>query len=47
MNSLHPAAKERGIIQQIKPLLDEMIAKGIRYGERFYRRIMKEAGEGG
>ena len=25
----------------------EMIAKGIRYGERFYRRIMKETGEGG
>lgn len=39
------AAKERGIIQQIKPLLDEMIAKGIRYGDRFYRRIMKETGE--
>lgn len=39
------AAKEKGLIKKVKPLLDEMMIKGIRYGDGFYRKILEEIGE--
>jgi len=38
-------AKEKGLIEKVKPLLDEMIARGIRYGEGFCRKVLEEIGE--
>lgn len=38
-------AKKRGLINAVKPLLDEMISKGIRYGERFCEKVLREVGE--
>lgn len=38
-------AKKRGLINAVKPLLDEMISKGIRYGEGFCKKILREVGE--
>jgi hypothetical protein len=39
------AAKENKLIEKVKPLLDEMIVSGIRYGEEFYRKVLAEIGE--
>ena len=39
------AAKENKLIEKLKPLLDEMIVSGIRYGEEFYRKVLAEIGE--
>lgn len=38
-------AKKRGLINGVKPLLDEMIGKGIRYGERFCGKVLRAVGE--
>lgn len=38
-------AKRTGLIKEVKPLLDDMILKGIRYKESFYREILKSIGE--
>ncbi len=38
-------AKEKGLIKAVKPLLDEMIEKGIRYSQRFYTHLLKQIGE--
>ena len=38
-------AKKRGLINAVKPLLNEMTGKGIRYGERFCEKVLKEVGE--
>ncbi len=40
------AAREKGLIEKVKPLWNEMIAQGIRYGEEFYRKVLQEIGEG-
>lgn len=39
------AAKEKGLIEKVKPIWDEMIAKGIRYSKEFYRKILNEIDE--
>ena len=38
-------AKRTGLIKEVKPLLDDMILKGIRYKESFYREVLKSIGE--
>lgn len=38
-------AKDRGLIRTVKPLLDEMMEKGIRYSHRFYTHLLKQIGE--
>lgn len=38
-------AKEKGFIQEIKPLLDEMISKGRWYSKRVYRDFLKRINE--
>jgi len=38
-------AKEKGLIKKVKPVLDNMMAQGIRYGNEFYQKILKEIGE--
>mgnify|MGYP006295678781 CR=1 FL=1 len=38
-------AKEKGDIVEIKPLLDEMIAKGRWYSNSVYQAFLKQAGE--
>ncbi len=38
-------AKEKGIIKELKPLLDEMIMKGRWYSARVYENFLKKAGE--
>jgi len=38
-------AKESGIIGQVKPLLDEMIAKGRWYSQNVYESFLKKIGE--
>ncbi len=38
-------AKEKGIVKEIKPLLDEMIAKGRWYSQRVYFNFLKKIGE--
>jgi hypothetical protein len=38
-------AKESGIIGQVKPLLDEMIAKGRWYSQNVYENFLKKIGE--
>jgi len=38
-------AKEKGLIEAVKPLLDEMMEKGIRYSERFYTHLLRQIGE--
>jgi len=38
-------AKRTGLIKEVKPLLDDMILKGIRYKESFYREVLKNIGE--
>ena len=43
--SLLLRAKERGDIPQVKPLLDEMIAKGRWYSAAVYRAFLQQAGE--
>ena len=43
--SLLLRAKEKGHITQLKPLMDEMIAKGRWYSESVYKAILAKAGE--
>ena len=38
-------AKQMGLIPAIKPLLDKMIQRGIRYSQRFINSILHEIGE--
>ncbi len=38
-------AKEKGIIKEIKPLLDEMISKGRWYSKKVYKNFLKRVGE--
>lgn len=38
-------AKNKGLIKEVKPLLDEMIRHGIRYKENFYREVLKSINE--
>ena len=38
-------AKRKGLIHKVKPLLDEMMLQGIRYGEKFCHKILEEIGE--
>lgn len=38
-------AKEKGYIQQLKPLLDDMILKGRWYSQAVYNAILNQAGE--
>ncbi len=40
------AAKEKGFIDKVKPIWDDMIAHGIRYGKEFYFKVLEEIGEG-
>ncbi|HEC96559.1 MAG TPA: DUF3368 domain-containing protein [Nitrospirae bacterium] len=40
------AAREKGLIDKVKPVWDKMIAQGVRYGEEFYRKVLGEIGEG-
>jgi len=43
--SLLLKAKEKGHITQVKPLLDEMVAKGRWYSNAVYRSFLEKAGE--
>jgi predicted nucleic acid-binding protein len=43
--SLLLKAKEKGHIEQVKPLLDEMITKGRWYSSAVYRAFLEKAGE--
>lgn len=43
--SLLLKAKEKGHVTQLKPLLDEMIAKGRWYSNAVYRSFLEQAGE--
>jgi predicted nucleic acid-binding protein len=43
--SLLLKAKEKGHITQVKPLLDEMVAKGRWYSSAVYRSFLEKAGE--
>ncbi|MBL1265846.1 DUF3368 domain-containing protein [Methylomicrobium sp. RS1] len=43
--SLLLKAKEKGHIEQVKPLLDEMITKGRWYSSTVYRAFLEKAGE--
>jgi len=38
-------AKDQGIINGIKPLLDEMISKGRWYSKKVYNHVLKKSGE--
>jgi predicted nucleic acid-binding protein len=38
-------AKKRGLIQEIKPVLDEMIEKGRWYSRRVYNHFLRSIGE--
>ncbi len=38
-------AKEKGLVLQLKPLLDEMIEKGRWYSDSVYRIFLRQAGE--
>jgi predicted nucleic acid-binding protein len=38
-------AKKAGIIQVIKPLLDEMVNKGRWYSDSVYRQFLRDVGE--
>ncbi|MCK6462827.1 MAG: DUF3368 domain-containing protein [Candidatus Pacebacteria bacterium] len=38
-------AKDKGIIEEIKPLLDEMILKGRWYSKKVYESFLKKIGE--
>jgi predicted nucleic acid-binding protein len=38
-------AKEKGIIKECKPLLEEMISKGRWYSNRVYEQFLKKSGE--
>jgi len=38
-------AKEKGIIREIKPIIDEMISKGRWYSKRVYRDFLKKTNE--
>ena len=38
-------AKKKRLIERVKPVLDAMMACGIRYGEEFYRKVLQEIGE--
>ena len=38
-------AKEKGIIQNVKPLLDKMLQKGRWYSEKTYKRFLEKIGE--
>jgi len=39
------AAKERGVVQALKPILDEMIAIGFFVDDPLYESILRQAGE--
>jgi hypothetical protein len=39
------SSKEKGLIKKVKPLWDEMIAQGIRYGKDFYHQVLTKIGE--
>lgn len=43
--SIFLKAKEKGIVSEVKPLLDEMIAKGRWYSRRVYESCLKRVGE--
>jgi uncharacterized protein len=45
--SLLLRAKDKGYIEQVAPLLDEMIAKGRWYSETVRRAVLERAGESG
>jgi predicted nucleic acid-binding protein len=38
-------AKKKGLIKEIKPLLDDMIRHGIHYKINFYRKVLKSINE--
>jgi len=38
-------AKRTGLIKEVKPLLDDMIHRGIRYKEKFYRGVLRSLDE--
>ena len=38
-------AKEKGLIPELKPLLDEMIIKGRWYSQRIYKTVLEQTGE--
>lgn len=38
-------AKDKGIIEEIRPLLDEMILKGRWYSKKVYESFLKKIGE--
>ena len=38
-------AKEKGLIKAVKPLMDDMMEKGIRYSKRFYTHLLGQIGE--
>jgi uncharacterized protein len=38
-------AKEKGYVTELKPLLDDMIAKGRWYSQAVYKAILTQAGE--
>ncbi|NIT61649.1 MAG: DUF3368 domain-containing protein [Aliifodinibius sp.] len=38
-------AKDKGIIEEIKPLLDEMILRGRWYSKKVYESFLKKIGE--
>ena len=38
-------AKERGIVEALKPILDEMIAVGFFVDDPLYESILRQAGE--
>lgn len=38
-------AKDRGIIVQVKPVLDELIAAGLYIGEPLYQSVLRSVGE--
>ena len=39
------SAKQRGLVAEIKPLLDEMLASGFFLDEARYRSILRGAGQ--
>jgi len=39
------SAKQRGLIMQVKPLLDILVNNGFRISDTFYQQILGRAGE--
>jgi predicted nucleic acid-binding protein len=45
LNPIGLKAKERGILSNVRDILDAMVAENFRLSERLFRELLQQAGE--